>query len=157
MRLQEKSEQHGVVPYILEETAVPEDWILLEGGIGEGGRQTVDKRATYLVQDLFLGFIIAVKGCPGNTGTADSSVMVIFSKGFWLMSWIRAVWRHSLVTLLASLLDRFFIRSPFLALGTRLQKTYILYRHEKETLTAPSYDVTVVTVSWTTQMYHSVL
>ena len=71
MRLQEKSEQHGVVPYVLEKAAVPEDWILLEGGIGEGGRQTVDKRAAYLVQDLFLGFIIAVKGCPGNTGTAD--------------------------------------------------------------------------------------
>lgn len=71
MRLQEKSEQHGVVPYILEETAVPEDWILLEGGIGEGGRHTVDKRTAYLVQDLFLGFIIAVKGCPGNAGTAD--------------------------------------------------------------------------------------
>lgn len=71
MRLQEKSEQHGVVPYVLEKAAVPEDWILLEGGIGEGGRQTVDKRAAYLVQDLLLGFIIAVKGCPGNTGTAD--------------------------------------------------------------------------------------
>ena len=54
MRLQEKSEQHGVVPYVLEKAAVPEDWILLEGGIGEGGRQTVDKRAAYLVQDLFL-------------------------------------------------------------------------------------------------------
>ena len=49
MRLQEKSEQHGVVPYVLEKAAVPEDWILLEGGIGEGGRQTVDKRAAYLV------------------------------------------------------------------------------------------------------------
>ena len=125
MRLQEKSEQHGVVPYILEKAAVPEDWILLEGGIGEGGRQTVNKRTAYLVQDLFLGFIIAVKGCPETPERRTSSVMVIFSKGFWLMSWIRAVWRHSLVTLLASLLDRFFIRSPFLALGTRLQKTYI--------------------------------
>ena len=50
MRLQEKSEQHGVVPYVLEKAAVPEDWILLEGGIGEGGRQTVDKRAAYLVR-----------------------------------------------------------------------------------------------------------
>ena len=61
------------------------------------------------------------------------------------------------MTLLASLLDRFFIRSPFLALGTRLQKECVLYRHKKEGLTVPGDDVTVVTVGLTTQMYHSVL
>lgn len=64
------------------------------GSEKEADRLSIKERQ-YLVQDLFLGFIIAVKADRETPERRTSSVMVTFSKGFWHHELVRAVWRHS--------------------------------------------------------------